>query len=141
MPAVADLVAAEVVGFVEVAAEAVHFAEAAEAVHFAEVVAEAVRFAAAVRFEAAEPFVEAAVDFAVAAEAMAVGTVTDAATATDSSLALATPPGIGPVMPTILTIMDIPPTMVLRITTDTIRTLTVDMARTDHMRLIRPRLL
>jgi len=150
MVEVADLVAAEVVGFVEVAAEAVHFAEVAEAVHFAEVVAEAVRFEeaeasgaseAAERFEAAEPFVEAAVDFAEDTAAMAAGTVTDADTATDSSLALATPPGIGPVMPTILTIMDIPPIMVLRITTDTIRTLTVDMAHTDHMRLIRLRLL
>jgi len=136
MVEVADLVVAEaeVVGFVEVAAEAAHFAVAVEAVRFAE--AEASEAS-----EAAEPFAVAAVDFAVDTAAMAAGTVTDAATATDSSLALATPPGIGPVMPTILTIMDIPPTMVLRITTDTIRTLTVDMARTDHMRLIRPRLL
>jgi len=153
MPAVADLVAgAEAVDSAAVVAavhfaeavEAVHFEEAAEAVDFAEVVAEAVRFEeveASGASEAAEPFVEAAVDFAEDTAAMAAGTVTDAPTATDSSLALATPPGIGPVMPTILTIMDIPPIMVLRITTDTIRTLTVDMAHTDHMRLIRLRLL
>jgi hypothetical protein len=85
----------------------------------------------------------AAVDFAADMVAMVAGTVTDAATgvAIDSFLASAIPPGIGRVMPTILTIMDTPPIMVIRVTTDTIRTLTMDMAHTDHMPLIRPHLL
>jgi hypothetical protein len=139
----ADLVvAAEAVGSAVVVA--VHFVAAVEAVGSVAVVA--VRFvvaAEAVPFAAAEPFAEAAVDFAADMVAMVAGTVTDAATgvAIDSFLASAIPPGIGRVMPTILTIMDTPPIMVIRVTTDTIRTLTMDMAHTDHMPLIRPHLL
>jgi hypothetical protein len=139
--AVDSMAGVEAVRFAAAVA-AVHFVGAVEAVRFAGAV-EAVRFAEAVAAsEAAELFAEAA-DSAEDMVAMVAGTVTDAATgeATDSSLASATPPGIGPVMPTIPTIMDIRPPMVIRVTTDTIRTLTVEMARTDHMPLIRPRLL
>jgi hypothetical protein len=151
----ADLVAAVAVGSVAVVAEAVRFVgagvvrfgEAVEGVRFGEAVAAASE--AAELFVEAEPFAEAAVDFGAAAVdfaadmvALVAGTVTDAATgvAIDSSLASATPPGIGRVMPTILTIMDTPP-MVIRVTTDTIRTLTMDMAHTDPMPLILPHLL
>jgi len=150
-------------------AEAVDLVVAVVAVDFAAVVAEAVDSVEVVRFAEGEGeaasvavvgvvrFAEATAAFAAAAHfveveaaseedtavAMVAGTATGAVTgaATDSSLGSATPPGIGPVMPTILIFMDTPLTTLIRITTDTIRTLMADTARTDHMLLIRPHLL
>ena len=141
MAEVADLGAAEEAVVSAAVVAAVHFVVAVEAVRFAEAVAVS---------EVAERFAVAAVDFAVvdlaeasaeALAAMVVAMATGAVfgAATDSSLASATPPGIGRATPTILTIMDTPPIMVIRAIPDTIHTLTVDMAHTDLMRLVRLR--
>jgi hypothetical protein len=125
-------VAAEVAVDSAAVAAAVHFVVAVEAVHFAEAEATAA-------FEAAVDLAEASGEdtAAMVGDMVTVGVIG----ADTASVLAGAGQATGPVTPTILTIMDTPPIMVIRVITDTIRTLTADMVPPDHTLQTRPRLL
>jgi len=139
----------------EVAEVAVDFAAVVAAAEEPSAVAEAAVHSAVGAVSGAEVAVSEAADMAAASveasagtDGMEAATVMGAAfgAATDSFLASATRPGIGPVMPMILTITDTPMgilviPMDILVTTDTIRMLTADTMGTDRMLLIRCHLL
>jgi hypothetical protein len=129
MAAAEDLVVAEVVAFV--VAVAVHFAAAEASAAFEAVVDTAVA--------SAEDMAEASAEDMAATVA---GTATAAVIGADTPSVLAgAGQATGAVTHTIRTIMDTPPIMGIRVITDTIPTHLADMAHTDHMLPIRPRLL